>query len=525
MPKRKKKVEPDRTACVIYARFSSDKQRDESIEDQVSVCSGWAAARDLTVVSVYADRAISGTSDERPEFQRMMADAQSGTFATVVVYKFDRFSRNRFDEAIYRKKLKDLGVALQSAMEAVPDGPEGIILESVIAGYNEYYSRNLAQNVTRGMKGNAEKCLSNGQRIYGYRRGADGRFEIVPEEAEIVRGAFTRAAAGATRKQILEWLIGQGVRTGGGGKPTYNFVSRMLSDERYTGVYRWAGVRVEGGMPAIVPKDALELALAGRPASHVRQSSFPLSGRLFDEEGRPYRGTSGTSHSGRRYLYYAAQRGGTELRYPKTRVEEAVSEALARTFADPAVAEQVAGAAVIAMSRDESISGMGAVRQRIAEIKRAQENLLKAAEAGVILPNMAKRSSDLDEEKAALERRLVLSERAVPSAAKMAAWVRRHLCERDSALVLKSAVARCVLDGAGNMRVEIPWRPLGESGRTRMILSEKESEPAGRQGFAEVTIGGLYHSNREQPGMTVSAEMITILIHIGEPCGLPEKGL
>ena len=107
-------------------------------------------------------------TDERPQFLRMVADAERGAFSAVVVYKLDRFSRDRYDTATYKKKLQDLGVRVESAMESIPDSPEGLLLESLISGMNEYYVRNLAQNVRRGMMGNAERCLTNGNVVYGY---------------------------------------------------------------------------------------------------------------------------------------------------------------------------------------------------------------------------------------------------------------------------------------------------------------------------------------------------------------------
>ena len=129
MPRRKSRApEPDRGACVIYARFSSERQRDESIEDQVRVCSDWAEGHGLSVVATYEDRALSGTSDDRPRFRQMIEDARSGNFGTVLVYKLDRFARDRFDAAAYRKRLAECGVTLQSAMESIPNGPEGVIL-------------------------------------------------------------------------------------------------------------------------------------------------------------------------------------------------------------------------------------------------------------------------------------------------------------------------------------------------------------------------------------------------------------
>lgn len=142
-------------AAAIYARFSSHNQREESIDDQVRVCRAQAASDGCPVVAVYADHAISGTTDRRPEFLRMVADAGKGRFDRLYVYKLDRFARNRFDSATYRAKLRKAGVDVVSASERVPDGPEGIMLESVLEGMAEYYSANLSQNIRRGMEGNA----------------------------------------------------------------------------------------------------------------------------------------------------------------------------------------------------------------------------------------------------------------------------------------------------------------------------------------------------------------------------------
>lgn len=273
----------------------------------------------MTVVKVYADRAISGTSDERPQFLQMVKDAEGGAFAAVVVYKLDRFSRDRYDTAIYKKRLQDLGVRVESAMESIPDTPEGLLLESMIAGMNEYYVRNLAQNVKRGMVGNAQRCLTNGNVVFGYRTGADGRYEVNEAQAKHVRRAFELAASGKTRKEVTAWLNDSGVKNARGHRWTYDNVRHLLSNERYLGVYIWGGVRVEGGMPAIVTKEVFMEAQGYNPAGKPRQNSFPLSGKLYDyETGTPYRGTSGTSCNGRQYLYYSVPDGeGHERRYPK----------------------------------------------------------------------------------------------------------------------------------------------------------------------------------------------------------------
>ena len=411
MPRKRNQIKADPTACVIYARFSSERQRDESIEDQVRVCSDWASGHGLTVVATYEDRAISGTSDGRPEFLRMIADARSGNFGTVLVYKLDRFARDRFDAAVYRKRLSECGVALQSAMESIPEGPEGVILEAVIDGYNEYYSRNLAQNTLRGMMGNADNCLVNGVRVYGYRTGDDGRYEVDEDEAPFVREAFERVAAGEGRKSVVAWLNASGSRNTRGNPWTFNSLRGVLTSEKYRGVYSFNGVRREGGMPRIVP-DETYYAVQAMMSSHPRQNAFALAGRLFDAAtGTPYRGTSGTGCSGRRYLYYSVPTGdGHERRYPKDEVEAAAVAALARAFADRGLSERIARAAVLAM---ESDGDSPAVRR------------------------------------AALEREVEASATAVPTVEEMAEWVRTRLCRRDPEALLRHAASRATIDDRG----------------------------------------------------------------------------
>ena len=143
-------------SAVIYARYSSSGQREESIEDQVRVCTEEARRNGDRIVRVYADRATSGTTtNHRAAFAEMVADSARGWFEKVYVYKTDRFARNRYDSAIYKTKLKRNGVRVVSATERIEDGPDGILLEAVLEGMAEYYSANIAENVKRGLHVNA----------------------------------------------------------------------------------------------------------------------------------------------------------------------------------------------------------------------------------------------------------------------------------------------------------------------------------------------------------------------------------
>ena len=144
--------------AVIYARYSSDKQTEQSIEGQLNVCNDYAKTNNIIVVGTYVDRAMTGKNDNRADFQKMLRDSNKRAWDTVLVYKLDRFSRNKYEMATHKKTLRDNGIKLVSVMENIPDTPEGIILESLLEGMAEYYSAELAQKVTRGMN----ECRKNG---------------------------------------------------------------------------------------------------------------------------------------------------------------------------------------------------------------------------------------------------------------------------------------------------------------------------------------------------------------------------
>ena len=179
--------------AVIYARYSSDRQREESIEGQLRECTDYAMKNNLTLLGTYVDRALSARTADRPDFQRMIADSAKGLFDVVLVWKLDRFSRDRYDSAHYKRILKRNGVKVISAKENISDGPEGIILESMLEGYAEYYSAELSQKIQRGQHDNAMKCKSNGGNIpVGYVVGEEGALMPDPEMALVVQEIFSR---------------------------------------------------------------------------------------------------------------------------------------------------------------------------------------------------------------------------------------------------------------------------------------------------------------------------------------------
>ena len=215
--------------AVIYARYSSDNQREASIEGQIRECTAFAEKNGITVLRHYIDRAISAKTDNRPEFQNMIKDSNKKLFDMIIVWKLDRFARNRYDSARYKAQLKKNGVKVVSATEVISDGAEGVILESMLEGFAEYYSVDLSEKVVRGMTDNALKCMFNGGTLpMGYVIDAEQHFQIDPVTAPYILDAFKQYDEGATMTQIRDWLNEQGMKNTRGNPLTYNSVQHLL---------------------------------------------------------------------------------------------------------------------------------------------------------------------------------------------------------------------------------------------------------------------------------------------------------
>ena len=204
--------------AALYARFSSENQRDESIDAQLRAINQYCNQNDIVIVGEYVDRARSATTDDRPEFLRMIDESEDGLFNLVIVHKLDRFSRNRFDSSQYRRKLEKNGVKLISVLENLDDSPESIMMESVLEGMAEYYSKNLSREVRKGMTENALKCQTNGGIApFGYKVNYETkRYEIDENEAPAVRFIFESIAKGQSYKSVMMELNRRGYKTHAG---------------------------------------------------------------------------------------------------------------------------------------------------------------------------------------------------------------------------------------------------------------------------------------------------------------------
>ena len=256
---------------VGYARYSSDNQREESIVAQERAIREFCQKNNYNLIKVYKDEAISGTSiKDRTEFLQLIEDSKKKEFQCVVVHKFDRFARNRYDHAIYEKKLNDNGVKLLSVLEQLNDSPESVILKSVLTGMNEYYSLNLSREVKKGLNENALNCIHNGGiPPLGYNLDEDRRYIINEIEAETVRIIYKLYIEGIGYASIAEQLNQMG-RLNKLGKPFRKTSIRdILLNEKYTGVFVYGKkdghgkltgneVKIEGGIPQIISKEDFE---------------------------------------------------------------------------------------------------------------------------------------------------------------------------------------------------------------------------------------------------------------------------
>lgn len=301
--------------AVIYARFSSSNQTEQSIEGQLTVCNDYAEKHGYQVINNYIDRAISGRSDDRPDFQRMIDDARSKAFQYILVYKLDRFSRNRYDSAHYKAKLKKYGVKVISCMENIGDNPESVILEAMLEGFAEYYSIDLAQKVKRGLIESAKKGrVLSGAAPLGYRL-KDHKLVIDPDVAPHVKWAFESYAAGMQRKDIVEELNRRGIRSPRKGTPiTASSLQTVFKNEKYIGILDQQGIRLENNHEAIIDKttfDKVQSLLEKNRHYGARSkatSPYLLTGKLFCGMcGKPMRGVSGAGRSGDIWYYYSCK--------------------------------------------------------------------------------------------------------------------------------------------------------------------------------------------------------------------------
>ena len=410
--------------AVIYARYSSDNQREESIEGQLRECTAYCKKNNISILRTYIDRAMSAKTDHRPDFQRMIKDSAKCLFDVIIVWKLDRFARNRYDSAHYKAQLRKYGIKVLSATENISEGPEGIILESMLEGMAEYYSAELSEKVIRGHTENALKCKYNGGTpTFGFIIDKEKCYQIDPHTAPVVLECFTRYANGATMKEVMQYLVESGFTTVRGRKIDLNFIARLLKNRKYIGEYSYRHIVTPGGIPAIVPQDLFDRVQQRlevnrkAPARHKAEDDYLLTTKLFCGTcGAMMVGESGTSASkGRKYHYYRCVNtkknktcSAKHKSVRKLPLENAVvSATMAKVMNDDFV-EYIADAVMDLQGKESS--ELPALRQQLAETERGIENMLNAIQMGIVNQSTKQRLDELEERKKEIELHIIQEE-------------------------------------------------------------------------------------------------------------------
>ncbi len=396
--------------AVIYARYSSDSQTEQSIEGQLRVCQEYAKNNDMLIVDTYIDRAMTGTNDLRPDFQRMLRDSEKHQWQYVLVYKLDRFSRDKYEMTIHKHTLKENGVKLTSAMENIPDTPEGIILESLLEGMNQYYSAELAQKINRGireswLKGNA----TGGFAPYGYVI-VNKKYKADEYEAEIIREIFTTYAKGSQAITIAKSLKERGIRRKNGRPLDAKYIYLILHRKVYTGKVEHHGEIFDNIYPRIITDELWEQVNSINeenkfaPSRKKEVFEYIMTGKLICGECKHrMRGESSTSKTGDIHYYYICGMQRRKItkcskkmirkKFIEDLVINATVEAVKNNESIRWIAEEMFQVHQQMIKDDTALKSL--VKQR-ADALKASQNLIRAIEQGIITDQTRERLVELE---------------------------------------------------------------------------------------------------------------------------------
>lgn len=381
----------------VYARYSSNNQREESIMAQLRAAREYCEKKGYYIVKEYCDEAMTGTNDNRPAFKEMIDAAKSGLFNILICHKIDRFARDRYDDAFYKRTLQKAGVTIEYVEQNIDGSPESIVLESVLVGMAEYYSKNLAREALKGMRENAYQAKHNGGvPPLGYSV-KDGKYIINDNEADIVRLIFKMRAAGSGYTDIISVLNSKGYKTKRGGKFGKNSLHDLLRNRKYIGIYTFG--RVAGGrsekrnshkndgemieipdaIPRIIDNELWEKVQAKLDADrhtsgkHTAKVEYYLSGKVRCALcGSSMTGGTLVSR-GNKYSYYSCSNHERKKDCSGTRIKKEWLEAAVLEYVDyqllspemlPALIEEI-------KSRMESASNSNAVEKKRLEKQKA----------------------------------------------------------------------------------------------------------------------------------------------------------
>ncbi len=403
--------------AVIYARYSSDNQTEQSIEGQLRVCQEYAEKNGILILNTYIDRAMTGTNDNRPAFQQMIKDSKDRKWNFVLVYKLDRFSRDKYATTIYKKRLKDNSVKLLSAMENIPDSPEGVLMESVLEGLNQYYSMELAQKVKRGLNESRIKGhFTGGTLIYGYYLD-NLKIVINEEQAEVVRYIYEQYAIGVSVKDIIANLTARGILNKG--KPfARNTIYNILKNEKYVGIYRHNNEVFTNIYPQIVPTETFEKVRAKVNSNKYGKQSNETVYLLRNKVKCGYCGSSvtaesGTSKTGVKKRYYKCigrkhGNGCTKSMVRKEFLEKFVLEQIVSILKNKDKMNDIISGLIIEQERRTiENTTLNLLMKERNQTENALNNVMRAIERGIMNNTTSKRMKELEELLDELDKKII----------------------------------------------------------------------------------------------------------------------
>ena len=503
--------------AVIYARYSSDKQTEQSIEGQLYDCYNYAKQHGITVVHEYIDRAMTGKNDDRPAFQQMIKDSALHKWDNVLVWKLDRFARNTIDSAINRQALNRNGVRLLSVMESFGDDASGQMMTHIIEAINEYYSADLREKTIRGMRQSAMKAQTTGHIPLGYKV-VDKKLVIDEDTRIIPETVFSKYAAGEKLTDIAEYLNAHGYRNRRGHPFTVNSFYNMLSNEKYIGIYKYDDIVIEGGIPQMIPNDVFEavreklIINRKRAAKNTAKADYYLSGKLYCGYcGEPMSGLSGKGRNGEKHYYYRCngvqkKSGCHKKNENKYLIEDEVCRA-ARAAFEQMDKEETARTIHQLYLQELSIEhDPASLEKELADCIRQAENIVEAIAKTGGNQILYDRINELDERKQQLQSTLRVSKAMcdnVPSVEQIKVFIDDILATNINTTEGKKAIAEIMISKVYVYDDKLTVIFKDKDGKNVDIpLSEINSPPAdcapsaeGSQTFVKVTILNRNESN------------------------------
>ena len=409
--------------AVIYARYSSSNQREESIEGQIRICTEYAKKKGYKITNQYIDRAMTGKNDNRPAFRQMLNDSDKGMFDVLLVYKTDRFARNRYDSAIHKTRLKKNKVQIEYAAEQIPNDSTAVLIEGFLENLAEYYSVNLSENTKRGKYENALKKKSNGGVTpIGYKR-IDGSLVIDEEKAPVIRFIFQNYIDGISYANIIK-----NTRERYGIKLSMSGLKLILQNEVYTGKYIYRTYDgetfvYEDNHDPIVSQETFEKAEQKRiankrsPNAGKGKRKYALSGLIKCGECGGHVIVSHSYKNGEPAffrLYCLNRKEHKNCNNPTRKmeiVENAVIEAIKNKILDRKTIKTLAEKAC-SLQEDNSLDKLKELQTELKNVQKSKNNIIAAIEQGIITPTTKDRLQELEHLESDLQVKIATEKKA-----------------------------------------------------------------------------------------------------------------